>query len=908
MMLTIAMLFGGATAIDGADAVLVPIAQDESTIILPGVDGSGYSDEYINGFLSYIYLTPLMNFMSQRADQVAYCDTSTSRYLTQSGDESVVPQTYYQNQLFYLNSTATCSNPVVRPNTDDLYVIGQFDLSKGPVRIDHPAMYFDAKPGETEPPASYSLQLIDPWTNTFFHVSPWGTGPTSTTEGSIDPLDPGGGNFEAGAYYIYDGNAAYATAFEADPDIPASALIESEYPWVWMLGRIEILNDDLEKTRVLCRKMNSTSYEWVPDKGLVPIDLSDADWPTNPTQIPCLDPGPNAKAGYGVECLDIEQTQDYVMDYLARASDSLRFAPIPSGLVNDFYKSRLDAIGVNLDVGGPLNVVPSLSQDQLGDITAGFIAATNLCIFCGPLCDTADALDSLGFSKDPTRKEWEVPPSSVGNFGQRIVLRAYIAQIGLGADVKTYEYYPTAKSLVQDDRSTPLISVEEDGTKNEYILIMDASIDRFCSDWSLTMYASDKDESTATVVCSSKNASCEDDDANCVVAVGKDQGAIKSESDDGRSCYRILISPDEPDLTSDPTLNWLPSPTGVSDTDNADQNAYFQVTLRIFNAKFAGPNRHIPGYGWQLPCILPVDSGTYPDCSGCEQTGVGCIAAGDAYIPSNYWIPRLDKPGMTCEAVRLKIPDHGEFSCLPIGEGICRDNGGAFGEWRFGIEEVETPPCEVTSKCRIDTETSTFPVLIDPANTRYPITGTTFTNSETGKVCKNGLNEAVRGCNYAGTTHICISENIEDDPNRYSEERPYMFFYDEKSHQYLYQLVCDGIGEEGKLPELKMVNNEDLADATYVNYPVDIVKFKKGATPNKADANELWKMYMDWNGFEDPDTRRIGKLASFIGVAHPKMCREYVSATDKPCWKEDCNDGSVETPEDYERVDCSPVP
>ena len=149
-----------------------------------------------------------------------------------------------------------------------------------------------------------------------------------------------------------------------------------------------------------------------------------------------------------------------------------------------------------------------------------------------------------------------------------------------------------------------------------------------------------------------------------------------------------------------------------------------------------------------------------------------------------------------------------------------------------------------------------------------------------------------------------VSENIESDPNRYSNERPYMFFYDEKTHQYLYQLVCDGIGEEGKLPELKIVNNEDLSDATYVKYPVDIVKFKKGATPYKDDANELWKMYVDWNGFEDPDTRRIGKLASFIGVAHPNLCREYVSATDKACWKEDCDDGSVATTEAYERDDC----
>lgn len=201
--------------------------------------------------------------------------------------------------------------------------------------------------------------------------------------------------------------------------------------------------------------------------------------------------------------------------------------------------------------------------------------------------------------------------------------------------------------------------------------------------------------------------------------------------------------------------------------------------------------------------------------------------------------------------------------------------------------------------------TNTFPVLIDPATTRYPLTGTSYTDSVTGEVCRNGYGEAIQGCNYAGTTHICISENIESDPNRYSNERPYMFFYNEKTHQYLYQLVCDGIGEEGKLPELKMVNNEEYADSTYINYPVDMVKFKKGATPNKNDSNELWKMVVDWNGFADPATRRRGQLASFIQVAHPKFCREYVSRTEKACWKEDCDD--VETPESYERFNCANI-
>eukprot|EP00563_Minutocellus_polymorphus_P002922 CAMPEP_0181039242 /NCGR_PEP_ID=MMETSP1070-20121207/10363_1 /TAXON_ID=265543 /ORGANISM="Minutocellus polymorphus, Strain NH13" /LENGTH=141 /DNA_ID=CAMNT_0023117077 /DNA_START=522 /DNA_END=951 /DNA_ORIENTATION=- len=127
------------------------------------------------------------------------------------------------------------------------------------------------------------------------------------------------------------------------------------------------------------------------------------------------------------------------------------------------------------------------------------------------------------------------------------------------------------------------------------------------------------------------------------------------------------------------------------------------------------------------------------------------------------------------------------------------------------------------------------------------------------------------------------------DPNQYSNERPYMFFYNEKTHQFLYQLVCDGIGEEGKLPQLKMVNHEDLAD-------------KKGTTRYTDDSNELWKMYVDWNGFEDPATRRKGKLASFIGAAHTKFCTEYVSATERACWKEDCS--NVETAAAYERPGC----
>ena len=159
-------------------------------------------------------------------------------------------------------------------------------------------------------------------------------------------------------------------------------------------------------------------------------------------------------------------------------------------------------------------------------------------------------------------------------------------------------------------------------------------------------------------------------------------------------------------------------------------------------------------------------------------------------------------------------------------------------------------------------------------------------------------------CRYAGTTHICIGENTENDPNKFTNERPYMFFYDEKRHEFLYQLVCDGAGELGKLPQLKMINNEDLVTKTYVNYPVDIAKFKKGATADPSDVNELWDVFVDWNGYVDPVTRRIGKLAAFIKFQN-NFCTEYVEATSTACWEKGANCANVQTSDSNDlRADC----
>ena len=277
------------------------------------------------------------------------------------------------------------------------------------------------------------------------------------------------------------------------------------------------------------------------------------------------------------------------------------------------------------------------------------------------------------------------------------------------------------------------------------------------------------------------------------------------------------------------------------------------------------------------------------------QTLVAAVTVSSASAMWGYWVPPLDEPGVSCEHKRIKIPDHGEYTCMTVGTGICRNNGGYFGEWRFGVNKFDESPAKCKSTpvggvadCPKDTS---FPTIFDPATTSYAITGATWLDNDGKKACKvKGV--AQRNDAYAGTTHICIGENIDTDYKKFSEERPYMFFYNEKTHTFLYQLVCDGAGTEGKLPQLKMVNNEDLAHEMYVDYPVDITKFKKGTTADPADNNELWNAYVDWNGYAD-DKKQVGQLAAFIKTANPYFCQEYVGL-DKgatiSCWDNDCND------------------
>ena len=156
-----------------------------------------------------------------------------------------------------------------------------------------------------------------------------------------------------------------------------------------------------------------------------------------------------------------------------------------------------------------------------------------------------------------------------------------------------------------------------------------------------------------------------------------------------------------------------------------------------------------------------------------------------------------------------------------VGEALCRDNaeninegeeGGKFGFWRFGIDEV-----------KLDNGSTTGVVTMwDPR------VNAVFSD-------------------FVGATHLCIGEiRGDDDPSAYSEERPWLIVYNEKRNDYMATLICDGAeaslwdGTESKRTLLKMVNNQDID--TYTSYPVSVLKLKKGTTKDPNDDDALWKI------------------------------------------------------------------
>ena len=176
----------------------------------------------------------------------------------------------------------------------------------------------------------------------------------------------------------------------------------------------------------------------------------------------------------------------------------------------------------------------------------------------------------------------------------------------------------------------------------------------------------------------------------------------------------------------------------------------------------------------------------------------------DARRTNRYWVAPVRNAGLTCidNSIRAGGGKPNEI-CMTEGEALCieYDYKPMGGRWQFGIKD---------SKLR----------LYNPK----------------GEVVYEYCSDV---------THLCIGEEHGFDPNRYSKERPYLTFYDEKTHTVVASLTCDGT--DGKNDEnigqstlLKLTDNADVGP--YADYPLTIVKLKKGQTEDPNDDNSLWEI------------------------------------------------------------------
>ena len=146
-----------------------------------------------------------------------------------------------------------------------------------------------------------------------------------------------------------------------------------------------------------------------------------------------------------------------------------------------------------------------------------------------------------------------------------------------------------------------------------------------------------------------------------------------------------------------------------------------------------------------------------------------------------YWLTPIAALGLTCGGTSIKSRD-GQYVCIKAGEALCQDNdGGPFGRWTFGIIEE---------------------------NGQSTVNLWTPKNEVAWTFCTD-------------VTHVCIGEERDPRPNKFSNERPYLYFYDEKTHRTVGNLTCDGTdgfnGENlGKPTILKMVDNADVGMCKYM--------------------------------------------------------------------------------------------
>jgi hypothetical protein len=153
---------------------------------------------------------------------------------------------------------------------------------------------------------------------------------------------------------------------------------------------------------------------------------------------------------------------------------------------------------------------------------------------------------------------WYVPPRNIGNYGTDYELRAKIAIAGLGANTPEEAIYPTALS----DSEGRLF----DGSKRYEIRFAPGQAPPNKAFWSLTMY-----DISGYLVANPANR----------YAVGDSHPPLVKRRD---GSIVIAIQHDRP---SDPTVNWLPAPSGP-----------FRMSLRIY-----WPERSVLTGAWKPPPV-----------------------------------------------------------------------------------------------------------------------------------------------------------------------------------------------------------------------------------------------------------------------------------------------------------------
>ena len=612
-------------------------------------DFDSWTEYELAGFLSYVYVSPLMDFFSERAKGMSRPSSDEGQ---RSSSTLVLPadctltnidiapnETFYVNQTSYLPSLSTCSNPVVRPDHGHLYVNSWLDMTRGPVEISYDTLRYP----DSEEGAVFAVQFLDPLSNNTFHIAPWGNlEPDSSNDyGQVGSVtNPGGefGWYEGAVFYVWYSNAPYADDFTNwldENDVPERFRIEYDQPLGWMLGRVTVPFDELDQTRELCRTFCAKAMIKAPKGSDFIYRDPSLGYPSNPLTtrnvVDCTellndqddgnDSGAITYLDLAAKCLGYQQPPEYRIQF-------------PEGRVTEVYQNAMELIGVSADIGGPSKA--SLTEGQIAEVVRGFRKALEQ--FCPD--------DSSSSSPEP----WTVPLKATGDYDQKYYYRAFVAQQGFGAEVSSYEYYPTAEN---DQDGAPLksyISTGSDGSQElvpqEYLLVMDKErLDADCAMWSLTMYYEgptasegtdgESSEITAAILCCSQNNSCENLSAGCISDIGTKhtnwaggQGPISYQGK-----YYVVMSPEPPDESLKGKVNWLPTPNtnlppidgGCTSDQQASDDVEFNVTLRVYNAKISNSGK-TPSLqnGWPLPCIRRWDSSLGLESAGCTPETLGC--------------------------------------------------------------------------------------------------------------------------------------------------------------------------------------------------------------------------------------------------------------------------------------------